>query len=234
MSEESRGELRDRADCFAASPGEVGPLLPFPPVVLGIAGCSGSGKTTLAAELARTLGGIHFHLDNYYRDLGHMPFSERIRQNFDDPALIESPLLAADVAALARGEAIDRPLYDFSTHTRVVGRTEHVAASRFLIVEGLFALYYPELLPLYSLRVYVETPDEVCFERRMKRDIEERGRTPESVRMQYEATVRPSSLAFVRPSAVHADVTVDGTDALDWKVERVLAEMRARGMLAVG
>ena len=206
------------------------PHLPFPPVVLGIAGCSGSGKTTLAAELARTLGGIHFHLDNYYRDLGHMPFAERIRQNFDDPGLIESPLLAAHIAALARGEAIDRPLYDFSTHTRVVGRTERVSAGRFLIVEGLFALYYPALLPLYGLRIYVETPDEVCFERRMKRDIEERGRTPESVRRQYEATVRPASIKFVRPSAAHADLTVDGTDALDWKVERVLTEMRTRGL----
>ncbi|HEV2215342.1 MAG TPA: AAA family ATPase, partial [Terracidiphilus sp.] len=176
------------------------PRLPFPSVVLGIAGCSGSGKTTLAAELAHALGGIHFHLDNYYRDLRHMPYSERIQQNFDDPAMIESPLLAAHVSALARGEAIERPLYDFSTHTRVLDRTERVRASAFLVVEGLFALYYPELLPLYSLRIYVDTPDELCFERRLKRDIEQRGRTPEAVQRQYEATVRPSSIAYVRPS----------------------------------
>ena len=187
------------------------PRLPFPPVVLGIAGCSGSGKTTLAAELAHTLGGIHFHLDNYYRDLGHMPYSERIKQNFDDPAMIESPLLTAHVAMLAKGEAIERPLYDFATHTRVPGRTERVKAGAFLVVEGLFALYYPELLPLYNLRVYIDTPDELCFERRMKRDIEQRGRTPESVRQQYEATVRPASERFVRPSAVNADLIVDGT-----------------------
>lgn len=208
------------------------PLLPFPPVVLGIAGCSGSGKTTLAAELARTLGGIHFHLDNYYLDLGHMPFSERIRQNFDDPAIIESPLLARHIAALARGEAIDRPIYDFSTHTRVPDRTERVVAGRFVVVEGLFALHYAELLPLYGLRVYVETPDAVCFERRLKRDTQERARTPGSVRLQYEATVRPASVKFVRPSAANADLSVDGTGALDWKVERVMAEMRARGLLA--
>jgi uridine kinase len=226
VSEQGREEL-------APQP-ESEPRLPFPSVVLGIAGCSGSGKTTLAAELARTLGGIHFHLDNYYRDLGHMPFAERIRQNFDDPELIESSLLAVHVAALARGEAIDRPFYDFSTYTRVVGRTESVAPSRFLIVEGLFALHYPALLPLYRLRVYVETPDEVCFERRMRRDIEERGRSPESVRLQYESTVRPSGETFVRPSAAHADLTVDGADALDWKIERVLAEMRARGLLSAG
>jgi uridine kinase len=208
------------------------PRLPFPPVVLGIAGCSGSGKTTLAAELAHTLGGIHFHLDNYYRDLGHMPLSERIKKNFDDPAMIESPLLAADVAALARGKTIERPIYDFATHTRVVGQTERVAAGAFLVVEGLFALHYPELLPLYNLRVYVDTPDSLCFERRMKRDTEQRGRTPESIRQQYEATVRPASIAFVRPSAANADLQIDGTDALDWKVERVLAELRVRGLLS--
>ncbi len=210
----------------------VAQRLPFPPVAIGIAGCSGSGKTTLAAELARALGGIHFHLDNYYRDLAHLPFEERIRQNFDDPALIESALLARDVAALARGEAIERPLYDFSTHTRVKGRTERVEPRPFLIVEGLFALHYPALLPIYQLRVYIDTPDPLCFERRMKRDIEQRGRTPESVREQYEATVRPASVAFVRPSAAHADLTIDGNGALDWKVERVVTELRERGLLA--
>jgi uridine kinase len=187
--------------------------LPFPPVVLAIAGCSGSGKTTLAAELARTLGGVHFHFDNYYRDLAHMPLHERALQNFDDP------------------DPIERPLYDFSAHTRIPGQTQTFHPGAFVLVEGLFALYYPQLLPLYQLRVYIDTPDELCFERRLKRDIEERGRTPESVRRQYEATVRPSSLAFVRPSAAHADLTVDGAGALDWKVERVLTEMRSRGLL---
>jgi uridine kinase len=208
------------------------PPLTFPPIAIGIAGCSGSGKTTLAAELARALGGIHFHLDHYYRDLSHLAFEERMRQNFDDPGLIESPLLAAHVAALARGESIERPLYDFSTHTRVAGRTERVEAGPFLIVEGLFALHYRELLPLYQLRVYIDTPDELCFERRMKRDIEQRGRTPESVRRQYEATVRPASVQFVRPSAANADLILDGSGALDWKVERVVTELRNRGLLA--
>jgi len=206
--------------------------LPFPPVVLAIAGCSGSGKTTLAAELARELDGFHFNLDNYYRDLSHLPQAERARQNMDDPAVIESPLLAAHIAALARGEAIERPLYDFATYIRIPDQTETVRAGAFLLVEGIFALYYPELLPLYQLRIYVDTPDAVCFERRLKRDIEQRGRTPESVRLQYEATVRPASVAFVRPSAVNADLIVDGTDALDWKVEQVLSEMRRRTLLS--
>jgi len=94
----------------------------------------------------------------------------------------------------------------------------------------LFALCYPALLPLYQLRVYVDTPDELCFDRRLKRDMEERGRTAESVRRQYEQTVRPASERYVRPSAVHADLNLDGAAALDWKVEQVLAEMRRRGL----
>jgi uridine kinase len=206
--------------------------LPFPPTVLGIAGCSGSGKTTLAAELARTLGGLRYHLDDYYLDLGHLPLEERMKRNFDVPAMIEVPLLAEHVAALGRGDHVDRPVYDFATYTRVPGRTERVDPGPFLVVEGLFALYYPELLPLYSLRVYIDTPDLLCFERRLKRDVEERGRTPELVRHQYDLTVRPSSEAYVRPSAANADLVIDGTGALDWKVERVITEMKKRGLLA--
>ena len=160
-----------------------------------------------------------------------MPLEARKKENFDDPALIESPLLIAHVAALAQGRAIERPTYDFSTYTRVPNVTEPIHPAPFLLVEGLFALYYPDLLPLYHLRVYVDAPDDICFERRLRRDIEERGRTPESVRAQYEATVRPSSIAFVGPSAAHADLVIDGTGDLDWKVERVLSEMHTRGLL---
>jgi len=210
---------------------ESSPRLPFPPVVMAIAGASGSGKTTLAAELARELDGVYFPIDNYYRDLSHLPFSERLKQNFDDPASIESLLLTEHVAELARGRSIERPLYDFATHTRVVGRSEVMRAGNYVLVEGLFALYYPELLPLYQFRIYVDTPDDICFERRMRRDTVERGRTPDSVRLQYETTVRPSSISYVRPTGVHADLIVDGTAALDWKVEQVLAKMRKRGLL---
>jgi uridine kinase len=207
------------------------PRLPFPPTVLGIAGCSGSGKTTLANELARMLRGLRFHLDDYYLDLGHTPLEERVQQNFDDPAMIEIPLLAEHIAALARGDSIDRPVYDFGTYTRMPGRTERVTAGPFLIIEGIFALYFAELLPLYQLRIYVDTPDALCFERRLKRDMDERGRSEESVRYQWEYRVRPSCMAFVRPSAANADLVVEGSDALDWKVERVMAEMRKRGLL---
>jgi uridine kinase len=199
--------------------------------VLGIAGTSGSGKTTLAAELALELDGFHFPIDTYYCDLSHMPMAERAQQNFDDPALIESSLLTEHVGSLARGESVQRPLYDFSTYVRIPNQTQTIHAGAFLLVEGLFTLYYRELLPLYQFRVYIDTPDELCFERRLRRDIEERGRTAESVRQQYELTVRPASLRYVRPSAANADLILDGAEALDWKVEQVLSALRSRGLL---
>ncbi len=202
------------------------------PIVIGIAGFSGSGKTTLARELARAFHGIHFPLDNYYLDLSHLSPAERTRQNFDDPDLIESALLIAHVAALARGETIERPLYDFPTHTRILGQTETIHPAPLLIVEGLFALVYPGLLPLYHLRIYVETKEDLCFQRRLRRDIVERGRTEESVRRQYAATVHPAALTWVRPSAAHADLTLDGAEDLDFKVERVVSWLRQRELFA--
>ena len=126
------------------------PQLPFPPTVVGIAGCSGSGKTTLANELARLMRGLRFHLDDYYLDLSDIPLAERVEKNFDDPALIEIPLLAEHVAALARGESIERPVYDFGTYTRVRGRTQHVNAGPFLIVEGNLRALLPGAVPVLS------------------------------------------------------------------------------------
>ena len=199
--------------------------------ILAIAGASGSGKSTLAAELAHALGGIHFPLDTYYRDLSHLPLAERAKVNFDEPAVIESELLAAHLKSLARGEAIERPLYDFVQYTRVAGQTERIDPHPYVVVEGLFALYYAELLPLYALRVFVDTPDEVCFARRLKRDTEQRGRIAASVMAQYDLTVRPAAIAYVQPSAMHADLVIDGAEALDWKVEQVLAALRQRDLL---
>jgi uridine kinase len=210
--------------------GETG-RLPFPPLMVAVAGASGSGKTTLAAELARALGGLHFSLDTYYRDLSHLPLEERASQNFDDPAMIEVPLLASHIAELARGHSIERPVYSFSEYIRVPGETETIRPGAVVVVEGLFTLYFPELRPFYQFSIYVDTSDDVCFQRRLKRDVEERGRAPESVRRQYDATVRPCGLAFVRPLADFADLVVDGTDPLDFKVELAINTMRKRGLL---
>jgi uridine kinase len=205
--------------------------LPFPPLMLAVAGASGSGKTTLAAELARALGGLHFSLDTYYRDLSHLPMEKRRLVNFDDPAMIEVPLLARHIAELAQGRAIERPVYSYSEYIRIPEETETIAPGAVVVVEGLFATYFPELRPFYQFSVYVDTADDVCFARRLKRDVEERGREPESVRRQYDATVRPCGLAFVRPLIDFSDLVVDGTDPLDFKVELVVNSLKKRGLL---
>lgn len=199
--------------------------------MLAVAGASGSGKTTLAIELARTLGGLHFSLDTYYRDLSHLPAPERPFQNFDDPGMMDLPLLAQHLESLARGETIERPLYSFSEYIRIPGQSETIQPGSVVVVEGLFSLYFPQLRPLYQLSVFVDTADDLCYQRRLKRDTQERGRSPESVRQQYEATVRPCGLAFIRPLIDFADLVLDGADALDFKVEQVIHILRKRHLL---
>ncbi len=198
------------------------------PVMIGIGGCSGSGKTTLARELAAQLNATLFPLDLYYRDLSEFPLDTRHKRNFDHPDSLESELIHEHVLGLSRGEAIERPVYDFSTHSRVAGRTDRMEPLAVVIVEGILALYYPELLPIYSLTIYVDAPHEVCLNRRIYRDTRERGRSEESVREQFFATARPMAERFVLPSQRTANLTVNGCEALDWSVEAVLAALRTR------
>ena len=196
--------------------------------MIGIGGCSGSGKTTLARELALQLNATLFPLDLYYRDLSQFPLDTRHKRNFDHPDSLESELIHQHVLGLSRSESIERPVYDFSTHSRVPDRTERVEPGAFVIVEGILALYYKELLPIYTLTVYVDAPHEVCLNRRIYRDVRERGRTEESVREQFHATAKPMAEMFVLPSQATADLTVSGCEALDWSVESVIASLRLR------
>jgi uridine kinase len=208
--------------------------LPQRPVIVGIAGCSGSGKTTLARELTTQWNATLLPLDFYYRDLSHLPPLERAQQNFDHPDSIESELLRQHVMALANGAAIERPTYDFSQHIRVAGLTETIASTEVLIVEGILALHYESLRALYDFSIYVNAPHDLCLTRRIYRDVRERGRTEESVRQQYEATARPMADLYVLPSAQHAAMTVEGTDALDWSIEQVLKRLRQLGLTRGG
>ena len=204
------------------------------PLVIGIAGCSGSGKTTLARELATQLNATLFPLDLYYRDLSQFPLDTRHKKNFDHPDSLESELIVEHVRGLALGQAINRPVYDFKTHSRVAGAFETVEPASVVIVEGILALHYAELVPLYGFSIYVNAPDEVCLARRIYRDMRERGRTEESVREQFAATAKPMADLYVVPSAARATMLVEGTDALDWSVEQVLQQLRHRGLIRHG
>ena len=180
------------------------------PHIIGIAGPSSSGKTEIARQVCRELPGASIvSLDSYYRDLKHMPLEERKKQDFDYPGALEWELLHQHLLALVDGRAFEQPVYSFAEHTRTSG-TVRFEPGEFVIVEGLFVLYWPELRSVLDTKVYVRTDLDVCFERRLARDVAERGRTPESVRQQYEQTVRPSAERFVCPTTEYADLVVSG------------------------
>jgi len=192
------------------------------PFLIGIGGASCSGKTELANELASRLEAPVIALDTYYLDLPHMSMAERTRVNFDEPASIDYHLLRTQMARLKSGHAIDRPVYDFQNYTRSTA-VERVEPGAFVIIEGLFALHWAELRRMYGVRVFIEVSDDVCFERRSHRDVRERGRTPESVLIQYNQTVRPMASLYVMPTRRYADVVVNGEDPVSASTATVLA-----------
>jgi uridine kinase len=192
------------------------------PRLVGIAGPSCSGKTELAQWLKRRTGAPVLNLDVYYIDLSHLPLEERARRNFDEPAALDRGLILEHARALAAGRAVRAPHYDFATHARAPG-DELIEPGELVILEGLFTLYWPELRDLLHVKLYVDAPDEVCFARRLERDVRERGRTPESVRWQFETTVRPMAHLHILPEREHADLILSGIDPIDQSGERALA-----------
>lgn len=192
------------------------------PYLIGIAGPSCSGKSELAKRLQRELGAPVLTLDSYYRELAHLSLEERAGTNFDEPASLDEELLVAQVRSLAEGRAVDRPIYDFAHHTRS-GEFERIEPAAHVVVEGLFALHWPELRALYGASVFIDVEDEVCFRRRLERDVRERGRTPESVRAQYERTVRPMAERYILPTRAWANLVVSGVDPLEKSAAAVLA-----------
>lgn len=179
-------------------------------LIIGICGGTGSGKTTVANRLLESTSAhevVFIQQDSYYRNLTDLPLDYRHIANFDHPDALDNDLLVNHVRRLKAGEAIDLPLYDFKTHTRLV-ETRHVEPKPIVIVEGILIYADPRLLEQMDIKVFVDTPDDIRFIRRLRRDIAERGRTVESVIEQYTATVRPMHMQFVEPSKRHADVII--------------------------
>lgn len=196
-------------------------------LVIGIAGGTGSGKTTIADYILDTVGPEKIAFlphDAYYHELGHLSPAERTKVNFDHPASLETDLLIKHIHQLKAGQSIELPHYDFKTHTRT-DKTTLIEPQQILIVEGILIFAEPELRKLFDLRIYVDTDADIRFIRRLRRDIEERGRTTESVIDQYLDTVRPMHLEFVEPSKRYASVIIPeggyNTVALDLIVARI-------------
>ncbi len=199
------------------------------PLVIGIAGGSGSGKTTVAQALVERVGPQHVALlphDAYYRDFSHLPPEERAQVNYDHPDSLETSLLVQHIRQLRAGRAIERPVYDFTRHARRA-ETVRVEPRPIVLVEGILIFAEPELRRLLDIKIYVDTDADLRFIRRLLRDVEERGRTVESVIRQYLTTVRPMHLEFVEPSKRYADIIVPeggfNTVALDMLTARLQA-----------
>lgn len=177
---------------------------------IGICGGTGSGKTTIATSIVKAVGRENVVLveqDSYYRNLADMPLDERHEANFDHPDAIDSDMLVNHLLRLKQGLHAEMPLYDFVTHTRS-DEIEIIEPRPVVVIEGILIFAEPRVLDLLDLRVFVDTPDDVRLIRRLRRDINERGRTFERTLEQYERTIRPMHFEFVEPSKRHADIII--------------------------
>ena len=178
-------------------------------LVIGIAGGTGSGKTTLMSNLIREFSGdvtILSH-DNYYKRHDEMTYEQRCLLNYDEPAALETDLMAVHLEQLRNGQAVDCPVYDFTQHNRS-DKTIHLVPRKVIIVEGILIFENKELRDLMDIRIFVDTDSDVRLCRRILRDVRERGRTLESVVSQYLDTVKPMHEMYVEPSKKYANIIV--------------------------
>lgn len=178
-------------------------------LVVGIAGATGSGKTTVAARLTASVAGhvVLLQHDSYYRDRPELTYEQRCELNFDHPEALETELLVEHLEKLRRGEPVGVPVYDFTTHRRS-SEIERIEPAKVIVVEGILVLADARLRELFDIKLFVDTDADIRVFRRIRRDIEQRGRSFDSVRQQYYGSVRPMTLEFVEPSKRWADMII--------------------------
>ena len=197
-------------------------------IIIGVAGGSGSGKTTIARKLLETFeaqDAVLVEQDAYYKELHIESIEERAKMNFDHPDAIEFELLREHLLDLVEGKDIERPIYDFSTHMRKE-ETVRIKPSKIIIVEGILIFAVPEIRELFDIKIFVDTDADEMLIRRMERDINERGRTFESIRDQYLSTVKPMYLEFAEPSKRYADVIIPRGGENKVAINMVIAKMK--------
>jgi len=189
------------------------------PFVVVIAGGTASGKSTIVSRFVAQTDATHLGHDRYYWDV-----PDPVGHDFDHPDALDTDRLVSDLAQLRSGEPAELPVYEFASHSRTA-EVERVEPSAVIVVEGILVLADERLSALADLRVFVDAPEEIRFERRMARDIAERGRTAASVRAQYASTVKPNHDRFVEPSKARADLILDGTAEIDTSVAQLVARL---------
>src|SRR5690554_2819538 len=181
------------------------------PVLIGIAGGTASGKTAIAEKIydaSLSYGTVAIiKIDDYYKSLDHLSFDERKKINYDHPNAYDIELLISHLNDLLNNKAVKQPIYDFAKHTRSK-QIKKINPASVIIVEGIMTFAIPELRKMFEVKIFVDTPDDVRFIRRLTRDLDFRGRTVESVIDQYLTTVRPMHLTFVEPSKKYADIII--------------------------
>ena len=196
--------------------------------LVGLTGGSGSGKTTLANLVFQSIGAdisILIHQDDYYKDQSHLPIETRHTLNYDHPYAFDNDLFSQQIQNLRQGNAVEQPIYDFTTHMRTK-KTITVEAASIIILDGILLFHFDELRHLIDLKIYVDTDRGLCLSRRIKRDVRERGRTEESVVSQYLNTVKPMYEKFVAPQKEYADMIISGSGDLETSVNLVLSKIR--------
>lgn len=200
------------------------------PIVIGIAGGSGSGKTTIAHEIYERLHQDDHMLiltqDSYYKNNDDLSMEERQKINYDHPDAFDMPLLTKQLKQLMNRQAVEMPVYDFTAHTRSK-ETIHTEPADIIILEGILVLSDKELRDLMSIKIFVDTDDDIRFIRRLERDTQERGRTMDSVITQYLATVKPMYHQFLEPTKRYADIIVPEGGENDVAIDMLTTKLRS-------
>ena len=202
----------------------------MPSLIVGVAGGSGSGKSTVArkvAELLRDISVASVSMDAYYRNMSHLTLDERKQLNWDHPDVVDMELLADQLEALASGAAIDKPVYDFTTHLRA-SRTEPVRCADVVIVDGILLYWDPRVRALCDIRIFVDVESDIRLIRRIRRDMRVRGRQLTDILDQYLATVRPMHEEFVEPTKQFADIIVPQGGQNEVAIEMIAARIQER------
>lgn len=209
---------------------EIAPEYAVKPLVIGIAGGTGSGKSTVARNVARAISteSVSFiDMDAYYRDFAHLPIEERRAINWDHPDAFDWELLVEQLGRLSNGETIEKPVYDFVTHTRAA-RTVVVSPADVIVVDGILLFVDPRVRDLCDVKVFVDAESDIRLIRRIRRDMARRGRPLDEILQQYLSTVQPMHLQFVEPSKRYADVIVPRGGHNTIAIEMIIAKIRRR------
>ncbi len=200
------------------------------PLIVGITGGTGSGKSTVSQAILGSVPEKNIAMieqDAYYKDQSHMPFKERLKTNYDHPLAFDNELLIQHLNDLVNGNSIEKPIYDFEKHTRKVSESVRIEPKDIIVVEGIMILEDKKLRSMLDIKIFVDTDNDLRILRRIQRDIEERGRTINSVIDQYLTTVRPAHMQFIEPYKRYADIIIPEGGYNTVAIDIVVAKIRS-------